>query len=126
MISEIFQQGLVFTVVGVSRNPEKYGHKVYRYLKSRGFKVYPINPKADNILGDRCYPSVKALPEKPDIAVFVVPPKVVESIIDEYIEVGIKYAWFQPGSESKEAIKRLELAGVKVIQGVCIIMNTKQ
>ena len=80
----------------------------------------------DNILGDRCYPSVKVLQEKPYIAVFVVLSKVVESIIDEYIEVDIKYALFQLGSESKEVIKRLESAGVKVIQGVCIIMNTKQ
>ncbi|RLE86707.1 MAG: CoA-binding protein [Thermoprotei archaeon] len=124
MISDILQKGYVFAVIGVSRDPKKYGHKVYRYLKGRGLRVFPINPKAESILGDRCYPSVKALPEKPNVVVFVVPPKVVESVVDECIEVGIKYAWFQPGSESEKAIRKLTSAKVKVIQGICIMMNT--
>ena len=56
-------------IVGVSGNPEKWGHKIFVKLKSLGFSVYPINPKHKHIEGNPCYPSLKHLPEKPDIVI---------------------------------------------------------
>ena len=53
----------VFAVVGVSKDPEKYGHRVYRDLRGAGLKVYPVNPNADEVLGDKCYPNLEALPK---------------------------------------------------------------
>jgi len=63
-----------FCVVGASRDPEKYGHAVFRAIQSDGKTVYPVNPNADSIGKSRCYASVGDLPETVEVAVFVVPP----------------------------------------------------
>ncbi|MEM4804135.1 MAG: CoA-binding protein, partial [Candidatus Nezhaarchaeales archaeon] len=69
LIREFLDRRNVFAVVGASRDPQKYGYQVYRDLKSAGYKVYPVNPNAQEVLGDKCYPSLKELPAKPDVVV---------------------------------------------------------
>ena len=71
----------IFVVVGASRNPEKYGHQVYKDLKGAGYKVYPVNTNADEILGDKCYPSLEKLPVIPDVVDAVVPPEITEQTV---------------------------------------------
>ena len=66
----------VYAVVGASRDPAKYGHQIYQDLRDGGYRVYPINPNAKTILGDKCYPSLNNLPVKPDVVDVVVPPKI--------------------------------------------------
>ncbi|MBS7609187.1 CoA-binding protein [Candidatus Bathyarchaeota archaeon] len=124
-IERLLDRKNVIAVVGVSRSPEKYGHQVYRYLKSAGYKVYPINPKAAEILGDRCYLDLKALPEKPDLVCFVVPPKVTEEILRTCMEIGIRRVWMQPGAESEKAIELCHSNGIEVIYGTCIMLQHK-
>ena len=126
LISEFIENKNVFAVVGVSRNPEKYGHKVYKDLKEAGYKVYPINPNASRILGDKCYPNLESLPEKPDVVTIVVPPKVTEKIVEECKKLGIKKIWMQPGSESETAIQLCRDSGIKVIHGVCIMIQRRR
>lgn len=92
----------VFVVIGASRDPKKYGHQVYRDLRSAGYEVYPVN--ANEILGDKCYPSLEVLPLKPDIADLVVPPKVTEQAVKTCKKLGIGKVWMQLGSESETAI----------------------
>ena len=67
LILEFLNKKNVFAVVGASRDPKKYGHQVYKDLRKAGYHVYPVNPNADEILGDRCYPSIEDLPVKPDV-----------------------------------------------------------
>jgi len=62
LIRSFLDKKNVFAVVGASRNPEKYGHRVYRDLKEAGYTVYPVNPNADEVLGDKCYPKLESLP----------------------------------------------------------------
>lgn len=125
-IAEFIENKNVFAVVGVSRNPEKYGHKVYKDLKEAGYKVYPINPNASQILGDECYPNLESLPEKPDVVTIVVPAKVTEKIVEECKKLGIKKIWMQPGSESEIAIQLCRESGIKVIHGVCIMIQRRR
>ncbi len=73
----------IIAVVGASRNPEKYGHRVYMDLKQADYKVYPVNPNADEVLGDKCFPSLTSLPRKPDVVNLVVPPPVTEQTVQE-------------------------------------------
>jgi predicted CoA-binding protein len=113
----------IFAVVGVSRNPEKYGHKIYIDLKKANYRVYPVNPKIDRILGDRCYSKLEDLPVKPDVVNLVVPPKVTEKIVEDCKKIGIKKIWMQPGSESKKAIKFCNENNIKVLYGVCVMME---
>lgn len=65
-----------WAVVGVSTNPAKFGHKVYRDLRRAGYHVYAVNPHLDMVLGDPVYPNLAALPEQPDVVNLVVPPEV--------------------------------------------------
>jgi predicted CoA-binding protein len=116
----------VFAVVGASRDPRKYGHQVYRDLKSAGYKVYPVNPSAQEVLGDRCYPDLKELPEKPDVVVTVVPPQVTEQVVRACKELGIRRVWMQPGSESEVAVKYCKENGLEVVYNMCIMVERKR
>jgi hypothetical protein len=114
----------VFAVVGASQNPEKYGHKVFGFLLDSGFKTYPVNPKARQVLGQKCFASLAELPEKPDVVSLVVPPKVTEQVVKQAVEQGIKKVWMQPGSESKKAIQHCQKNGVQVVHGECVMAKT--
>jgi predicted CoA-binding protein len=85
--------------------------------------VYPINPNAEEILGDKCYPSLEALPRKPDVVDVVVPPKVTEHVIETCKRLGITKVWMQPGSESENAIRLCEENGVQTVHGVCVMVE---
>lgn len=125
IIAEFIDKKNVIAVVGASRNPEKYGHKVYKDLKEAGYKVYPVNPNASEILGDKCYPNLESLPERPDVVTVVVPPRVTEKIVKACKDLGIWRVWMQPGSESEKAITFCRENGIKVIHGVCIMIQRK-
>jgi len=113
----------VFAVVGASRDPQKYGYQVYKDLKGAGYKVYPVNPNAQEILGDKCYPSLEKLPVKPDVVNVVVPPKVTEHLVETCKKLGITKVWMQSGSESEKAIKFCEENGINVVYGVCVMVE---
>lgn len=123
LIKIFLNRGNVFAVVGVSRNPGKYGHKVYRDLREGGYKVYPVNPGEEEVLGDKCYPSLKDLPEKPDVVDIVVNPEVTEKVVKECRKLGVRKVWMQPGSESNRAIEFCRQAGIEVLHGVCIMIE---
>jgi predicted CoA-binding protein len=126
LIQEFLRKENVFAVIGVSQNPEKYGHQVYKDLKAAGYTVYPINPNVDEVLGDKCYPSLSDLPEKPDVVDTVVPPAVTEEIVKECKALGIDKVWMQPGSESEQAIEFCEKNGIKVVHDVCVMVKRRE
>jgi len=115
----------VFAVVGASRDPKKYGHQVYRDLRNAGYRVYCVNPNADEILGNKCYPSLKALPVKPDVVDVVVPPKITEQLVKTCKKLGITKVWMQPGSESEAAIRFCEENSIDVVHGVCVMVERR-
>ncbi|RLF82648.1 CoA-binding protein [Thermococci archaeon] len=123
LILEFLNKKNVFAVVGASRDPKKYGHQVYKDLRKAGYRVYPVNPNADEILGDRCYPSIEDLPVKPDVVDIVVPPKITERVVKTCRKLGIRKIWMQPGSESEAAIKFCEENGMDVVHGVCVMVE---
>ncbi len=126
LIQKFLDKRNVFAVVGASRNPEKYGHKVFRDLRDAGYKVYPVNPNAEEILGVKCYPSLKDLPETPDVVDLVVPPRVTEKVVRECKELGVRMVWMQPGSESEDAIKFCVENGMEVVHGVCVMVERRR
>jgi len=126
IIKEFTDRKNVIAVVGASRNPEKYGHRVYRDLKEAGYKVYPVNPNVDEVLGDKCYPSLESLPVKPDVVNIVVPPKVTEEIVRSCKKLDITKVWMQPGAESEEAIKFCSENGIDTVYGVCIMVERRK
>lgn len=116
-----------FAVTGVSRDKDKYGYKVYKALKnaalSAGYTVYAVNPNADTIDGDPCYPSLDNIPEAIDVVVMVTPPDVTEETAQTAGHLHIPYAWIQPGSESVAAFNTARANSMQIISGgPCILI----
>lgn len=112
----------VFVVSGASRDPEKYGYKVYHALKAAGYTVYAVNPNADEIDGQPSYPSVYNVPGKIDCLVTVTPPDVTEETIREAGHLRIPYLWMQPGSESVAAYNLAQSFAMEIVSGGPCIM----
>ena len=125
-INDFLKKENVFAVVGVSRKPAKYGHQVYKDLKAASYVVYPVNPSIDGVSGDRCYHSLRELPEKTDVVDTVVSSSVTEKIVEECKELGIEKVWMQPGSESEHAIRFCEENNIKVVHDVCVMVKRRE
>jgi predicted CoA-binding protein len=112
-----------FAVVGATDNPEKYGNRIVKNLKNRGYEVYPVNPKIDRLENSKCYASLDAIPVKVDVVDFVVPPGVTEAILKDCKRLGLQRIWLQPGSESEAAVNYCHANGMKVVHGVCVMLS---
>ena len=112
-----------FAIVGATDNPEKYGNEIFRNLTSRGYEVYPVNPRLKELEGTKCYPSLSDIPVKVDVVDFVVPPPVTEEILKECKELELDRIWLQPGSESEAAVAFCDENNLKVVHGVCVMLN---
>jgi|SRR3972149_6199144 len=115
-------QNLV-AVVGVSSDPKKYGSRVYRTLKDYGVKVVAVNPKYTELYGDKIFPDLASLPQKPDVVNIIVPPAVTEEIVKQAKGLGITKVWMQPGAESAAAIKFSRENGIECVSSACIIID---
>ncbi len=125
LIREFINQR-VWAVVGASLNPEKYGHQIFRDLRAAGYIVYGVNPGGGEIEGQRLYPRLADLPEKPALVDIVVPPKVTEEIVRQCAELGLGRVWMQPGSESEEAIRFCQEKGIEVVHGACAMIRKRE
>jgi hypothetical protein len=112
-------------LVGVSRNPKKFGYSAFKELKEKGMKVIPVNPLAVEIMGEKAYPSVKMLPPEVQSIIIVTKKDQTVSVIREAKEKGIKQIWIQQMADSKEAISELQDSGINFITGECILMYYK-
>ncbi len=113
-------------VAGVSRDRRKFGNVVYRELKAKGYTVYAVNPNADRLEGDRCYPDLRSIPGTVDGVVAVVQPGTTEALVHEAAEAGIRRIWMQQGAESDAAIQVCVRNYMTAIHGQCILMFTHQ
>lgn len=109
-------------VVGVSRNPQKFGSIVFRELLKKGYTVFPVNPELEVFDGQRCYPEIAALPSEVGGVLLVVPPAATEAIVSQVAAAGIGHVWMQQGAESPQAIRICEEQGISVVAGECLLM----
>ena len=109
-------------LVGASRREKKFGNYVLAALMRKGYQVILVNPHADSIDGERCYPSLNSLPMEVGGVILVVPPGQTEKLVREVAAVGIRRVWMQQGAESDDAIRFCETNGISVIHGECILM----
>jgi predicted CoA-binding protein len=112
-----------FAVIGATDNPQKYGNQIVKNLKSRGYEVYPVNPRLKEVEGFSCYPSLADIPVTVDVVDFVVPPEATEGILRQCLELGLNRIWLQPGSESEKAIAFCHENNLKVVHSVCVMLN---
>jgi predicted CoA-binding protein len=112
-------------VAGVSKKKNKFGSIVYKELKEKGYRVFPVNPSIEDVDGDKCYHNLKELPESVGGVVIVVPPAETVKVVRDSIAAGICRVWLQQGTESDEAIALCKDNGIDVIYGHCILMFAK-
>ena len=121
-IKEIFNETKTIAIIGCSPKSEKDSNKVAVYLQNAGFKIIPVYPKEDMILGEKVYKSLSDIPS--DITIDMVDifrkPEVIASVVDEAINRGdVKCIWTQLGLVHNEAAKKAQEHGMKVVQSHC-------
>lgn len=112
-------------VVGASDNENKYGAVIYRDLKRKGYRVFPVNPYRDTVDGDPAYATVADLPVAPDIIDLVVPADVGVKVVRQALDVGYDRIWVQPGAESPELLRLLQEADADYIAHACIMVRSR-
>jgi hypothetical protein len=110
-------------VVGATDDPAKFGGRIYRNLKGKGFRVFAVNPGRSTVAGDPCYPSLAALPEAPTIVDVVVPPVMALVVLRECVALGLQRVWLQPGSEDDAVLAFAAAHGLMVRAGDCIMVR---
>lgn len=114
-------------VVGMSKDPTKPARKVPKFLMSKGYRVIPVNPTADEILGRRSYPSLKDVPEAVEIVDIFRPSQDVPEIVRQAIQRGdVKVIWMQEGISNEEAAAEAMAHGMEVVQDYCIYKAYKR
>lgn len=122
-IKAIFEDTKTIAIVGLSPNSEKASYRVAEYLKNAGFKIVPIYPKEDEILGEKVYRSLSEVPFEIDMVDIFRKPDAIAKVVDEVLEIKeknkIKSVWFQLGLANNEAAEKAINAGLKVVQNKC-------
>jgi predicted CoA-binding protein len=114
---EAFLASGPFAVVGASTDREKYGNKVFRCYLQHDHKAYPVHPKAKEVEGHPCFPTLGDLPEKVRAISVITPPLATERVVEDAHGTGVEFVWMQPGAESPAAVSRAEELGMTVIAG---------
>lgn len=119
-ISRILSEANSIAVVGLSPKPHRDSHTVSKAMQQFGYRIIPVRPDANEILGERVYPDLKALPEVPDIVDVFRAPEHVPPIVDDCIELGVKVLWLQEGVVNVKAAERARAHGITVVMDLCI------
>ncbi len=120
MKKEILLSTKTIASVGLSSNPEKESHGVAQYLKEQGYRVIPVNPTADEILGEKSYPNLESVPEKIDVVQVFRKPEDVPPVVAGAIRVGAKAVWMQEGIVNEAAAQTARAAGLQVVMDACM------
>ena len=110
-------------IVGLSKKPERASNFVGSYLISEGYKVIPVNPRETEILGQKCYPDLKSIPEKVDVVDIFRRPAECDQIVADAIEIGAKAVWLQLGVLNIPAAHTAKEAGLMAIVDRCVKME---
>jgi len=123
-IKKIFEEVKTIAVIGLSPKPEKDSHKVAKYLQSVGYKIIPVYPKEDTILGEKVYRSLSEIPQKVDMVDMFRKPSIADQIVDEIAKRDdVKVLWLQKGIVNNNAAKRARDMGLKVVQNRCSMVE---
>lgn len=124
---DIFKNAKTIAIIGCSPDPSKASNMVASYLKDVGFKIVPVYPKEDIILGEKVYRSLSEIPFKVDIVDIFRKPDVIASVVDECIARGdVDCVWTQLGLVNNEAAQKAEDADIKVVQSRCTKIEHKK
>ncbi len=123
VVRRVLAEARTIAVVGLSTNPQKASQFVSTYLRYAGYKIIPVNPGADEILGERCYPDLASIPVPVDLVDVFRPAPFCPDVARQAVEIGAKALWLQLRIVSVEAAEIAAAAGLDVVMDRCIKME---
>jgi predicted CoA-binding protein len=122
-ISEILRTSKTIAVVGLSTRRHRPSYGVAEYLKGAGYKIVPVNPECEEVLGEKCYARLEDIPERVDIVDIFRRAKFVPEIVESAIAIGARCVWMQEGVIHAEAAERARQAGLLAVMDRCILKD---
>ena len=122
-VRDIFEKSKVIAVVGLSPKPERDSHEVAKYLQDQGYRIVPVNPRADTILGEKSYPDLASIPGKVDVVDIFRRSVDVPPVVDQAIDIGAKAVWMQLGIVNEDAAAKALEAGLGVVMDRCMLVE---
>jgi predicted CoA-binding protein len=119
-IAGILKNYRVVAVVGLSTDSNRASHQVAQYLKQHGYRIVPVNPGCTEVLGEKCYRSLKDIPFPVEVVDIFRKVEAIPDIVDEAIAVGAKVVWMQLGLTEPQSAKRAREAGLEVVMDRCM------
>ncbi len=119
-LRRILTDARTIAVVGASSNPERESHGIFRRLQTVGYHVIPVNPREREVLGEKAYPSLEAVPERVDIVDVFRRADETPAIADSAVRIGASTLWLQQGITSDEAAARAAAGGLTVVMDACL------
>ena len=125
-IKDILDKYSHIAIIGLSNNGEKPSYQVAKYLKEHNYIIYPVNPRYENILGERCYPNLFTIPDPIEIVDIFRKPAAIPEIVEDAIKCRAKVIWMQLGIVNNQAAQRAREAGLKVVMSKCMMVEHKR
>jgi uncharacterized protein len=119
-LRRILQQNHVIASVGLSATWHRPSFFAAKYLQEHGYRVVPVNPRYDAILGEKCYPGLREIPEPVDVVQIFQRPEKVPPFVEDAIKIGAKVVWMQLGIVNEDAAERARAAGLDVVMDHCM------
>ena len=119
-LRRILKENHTIAIVGLSADWFRPSYFAAKYMQEHGFKIIPVNPKYTEILGEKCYPDLKSIPEKVDMVDVFRKSADCPPIATEAVAIGAKVLWLQLGVENDEAKAIAETGGLEFVQNRCV------
>lgn len=123
LIRQVLATAETIAIVGLSTEPTKASNMVASYLQDEGYRIIPVNPRATEILGEECYPDLRAIPFPIDVVDIFRPSNEIPDIVQDAIDIGAKTVWMQLRLVDIPAAERAQAAGLSVVVDKCIKME---
>jgi hypothetical protein len=122
-IAELLKNSKTIAVVGLSNNPMRPSYGVSAYMQSQGYRIFPINPRIRESLGEKAYPTLLDVLEKINIVNIFRRPEFVEEVVDQAIQLNVPVVWMQQDVVHEKAAEKARKAGVFVVMDRCILVE---
>jgi len=122
-VRRILKSIRTIAVVGCSKDPAKDAHRVPKYMQLAGYRIIPVNPTATEILGEKAYPSLDAVPVAYDAVDIFRPSSDVPPIVDQAIRGPANVIWLQLGIRHEEAARKAVASGKTVVENRCMMRD---
>ncbi len=125
-IKELLQKAHTIAVVGLSSSRFRASYGVSQYMQSAGYRIIPVNPNEEQVLGEKAYPRLEDVPEKIDLVDVFRRSEFVPEIVDAAIRIGARAIWMQEGVADEAAAQRARAAGLFVVMDTCILKEHRR